>query len=138
MSIVYNGGTYDMFHVGHAQFLERASYYGEVTIALNTDEFVKEFKGRAPVMNFAERYGVLSSCKYVSRVIPNISGADSKPTIVSVRPNIIVSGSDWEHKDYFKQMQFTQKWLDEHGIRLVYVPYTTNISSTIIKKRLGI
>ena len=136
--IVYNGGTYDLFHVGHVQFLERASHYGDVVVALNTDEFVEQFKGRRPVMTFAERYGLLSGCKYVSRVIPNISGADSKPTIVSVRPNFIVSGSDWENKDYFKQMQFTQKWLDEQGIALIYVPYTTNISSTIIKERLGL
>lgn len=138
MSVVYNGGTYDLFHVGHVQFLERASHYGEVVIALNTDEFVEEFKGKKPVMTFAERYGVLSGCRYVSRIIPNISGADSKPTIVSVKPDFIVSGSDWEKKDYFGQMQFTQKWLDEQGIKLIYVPYTTNISSTIIKKRLGL
>ena len=136
--ICYTGGTFDLFHAGHAQFLEKCSYYGDVVVALNTDEFVKEFKGKPPVLTFAERYGVLSSCKWVSRIVPNISGADSKPTIASVKPDIIVSGSDWEKKDYFGQMQFTQKWLDDQGIKLIYVPYTTNISSTIIKERLGL
>lgn len=134
--IAYTGGSFDLFHAGHAQFLEKCSYYGDVVVALNTDEFVEEFKGKRPVMTFAERYTVLAACKYVYRVIANISGADSKPTIASVNPDIIVVGSDWEKKDYYKQMQFTPDWLKEQGIRLIYVPYTNPISTTIIKKRL--
>ena len=136
MSVVWTGGTFDMFHVGHAQFLEKCSYYGEVVVALNTDEFIKEFKGESPIMTFAERYGVLSACKYVSWIIPNISGADSKPTITSVKPDYIIVGSDWKKKDYFKQLQVTQEWLDEQGIILIYVPYTNSISTSEIKRRL--
>jgi len=136
MSIVYSGGTFDLFHAGHAQFLEKCSHYGDVVVALNTDEFVLQFKGKRPIMTFAERFTILSSCKYVARIVANISGADSKPTIVSVRPNFIIVGSDWQKKDYCKQMQFTPEWLEEQGIRLVYVPYTELISSTEIKKRL--
>jgi glycerol-3-phosphate cytidylyltransferase len=134
--ITYTGGTFDLFHAGHVQFLKKCSTYGRVVVALNTDEFVKEFKGKPPVMTFAERYEVLRACKYVDEVIANISGADSKPTITSVMPDIIIVGSDWEKKDYCKQMQFTQGWLDKQGIKLIYVPYTGSISTTEIKKRL--
>lgn len=134
--IAYTGGTFDLYHAGHAQFLEKCSHYGDVVVALNTDEFVKQFKGKLPIMSFAERYGVLSSCKYVNRIIPNISGADSKPTIMSIQPDYIIVGDDWAKKDYYAQMQFTPKWLEEQTIQLVYVPYTSCISSTEIKKRL--
>ena len=79
---------------------------------------------------------VLKACKYVDQVIANSGGADSKPTILQVRPNIVAIGTDWAKKDYYKQMQFTQDWLDEKDISLIYIPYTKGISSTEIKTRL--
>jgi glycerol-3-phosphate cytidylyltransferase len=136
MSRVYTGGTFDLFHAGHVRFLRRCHQMGEVIVALNTDEFVKEFKGKAPIMTYNEREEVLSACKYVDEVIPNLSGADSKPTIEDVCPDVIVIGDDWKDKDYCKQMGFTMKWLKEQNIELVYIPYTPNISTTIIKERL--
>ena len=133
---VYTGSTFDLFHAGHVQFLRKCSHYGLVTVALNTDEFVERFKGKRPVMTFAERYEVVSACKYVNEVIANISGEDSKSTIEAVRPDLIIVGDDWLKKDYYSQMGFTQKWLDDRHISLIYVPYTKNISTTEIKKRL--
>ena len=79
---------------------------------------------------------VLKACKYVDQVIANSGGADSKPTILQVNPNIVAIGSDWAKKDYYKQMQFTQDWLDDKDISLIYIPYTKGISSTEIKTRL--
>lgn len=133
---VYTGGTFDLFHAGHAQFLRKCSHYGRVVVALNTDEFVKQFKGKAPVMSFAERYEVLRSCRYVSEIIPNLSGADSRPTITSVKPDYIIIGDDWWEKDYYAQLNVTSEWLISEGIELIYVPYTKNISTTNIKSRL--
>jgi glycerol-3-phosphate cytidylyltransferase len=133
---VYTGGTFDLFHAGHVQFLKKCWLHGAVTVALNTDEFVKDYKGISPIMTFAERYELLKGCRYVDDVVANLSGSDSKPTIESVGPDIIIIGDDWKDKDYLKQMQFTSDWLEERGIRLIYVPYTKNISTTDIKKRI--
>jgi hypothetical protein len=33
-------------------------------------------------------------------------------------------------------MGFTQEWLDEHNIGVMFVPYTEEISTTIIKSRI--
>lgn len=79
---------------------------------------------------------MLLCCKYVDDVVENIGGRDSRPAIIMVRPNIIVIGSDWAKKDYYAQMGFTQEWLDQRGIGLAYVPYTKDISTTILKQRL--
>lgn len=135
---VYTGGTFDLLHFGHAAFLHRCSELGSVTVALNTDEFIEAYKGKPPVMSYHEREAVLLSLKSVERVIPNFGGADSKPSIELVNPDLIVIGSDWARRDYYKQMQFTQDWLDERGIGLVYIPYTKHISSTDIKNRLRV
>ena len=139
--IVYSGGTFDLIHSGHIRFLRAcrriAGDEGQVVLALNTDEFVEAYKGKAPVMTYDERKTVLLGCKYVDDVVPNLSGADSKPTILNVEPDFIVIGDDWAKKDYYAQMQFTQDWLDEQGIQLVYVPYTQGISTTELKKRIA-
>lgn len=135
---VYTGGTFDLFHRGHVNFLQRCKEIGEVTVALNTDEFIWEYKNKMPVMTYTEREEVLMACRYVDRVIPNFGGANSKPSIELIQPDMIVIGSDWARKDYYAQMQFDQDWLDERGIALCYIPYTDGISSTKVKGRLAI
>jgi glycerol-3-phosphate cytidylyltransferase len=137
--VVYTGGTFDLFHAGHVNFLKRckeiAGELGSVVVSLNTDEFIKEYKGKPPIVSFSDRMAVLKACKYVDQVIANSGGADSKPTILQVNPNIVAIGSDWAKKDYYKQKQFTQDWLDDKDISLIYIPYTKGISSTEIKTR---
>ena len=135
---VYTGGTFDLFHAGHVNFLKRCSQLGSVVVCLNTDEFIESYKGKAPITTYKERASVLEACKYVDKVIPNEGGPDSKPTIQSEMPDIVAIGSDWARKDYYKQMKFTQDWLDDRGIMLLYIPYTSYISSTEIKRRLKV
>lgn len=138
--IVYTGGTFDLFHSAHVRFLKAcrrlAGDDGEVVVALNSDAFIEAYKGKSPVMTFDERKEVLLGCRYVDRVIANIGGADSKPSIELVMPDLIVIGDDWAKKDYYAQMQFTREWLDQLEIQLVYVPYTLGISTTDLKKRI--
>lgn len=135
--VVYTGGTFDLFHAGHVNFLKKCALLGTVIVSLNSDEFILEYKGKQPAMSFDDRASVLRSCVYVSDVILNVGGHDSRASIESVRPDIIAIGSDWARKDYHKQMGFNQDWLDERDISLIYIPYTRGISSTEIKKRIS-
>lgn len=135
--IVYTGGTFDLFHHGHAHFLEQASRLGDVVVALNTDDFIRRYKGKPPVNSYVERATVLAACRYVTTVTPNDGGADSRPTIERIRPGIIAIGTDWAIRDYYAQMGFTQEWLDERGILLVYLPYTLGVSTTELRRRLA-
>jgi glycerol-3-phosphate cytidylyltransferase len=134
---VYTGGTFDLFHAGHVNFLRECSRFGSVTVALNTDEFIEAYKGKPPVMSFQERAEVLLACRYVDDVVPNFDGADSKTAIDWVTPDVVIIGSDWAVRDYYAQMGFTQSWLDQRGISLCYIPYTQGISSTDIKARIS-
>ena len=140
--IVYTGGTFDLIHNGHTRFLKACSRLagkdGRVVVALNTDEFIEAYKGVSPIMSFDERKEILLGCRYVDAVVANFGGADSKPAIESVMPDLIVIGDDWARKDYYAQMQFTQVWLDERDIQLVYVPYTKGISTTELKQRIAV
>jgi glycerol-3-phosphate cytidylyltransferase len=138
---VFTAGTFDLPHSGHVNFLRECAKIGSVTVAINTDEFIAEYKGKPPVMSYSERSGVIAELRSVDLVIPNWGDAncaavvDEENQIESI--DILAIGSDWARKDYYKQMGFTQDWLDERGISLLYIPYTAGISSTEIKKRLG-
>ena len=125
-----------MFHAGHTAFLRRCADLGAVTVALNTDEFIEAYKGKPPVISYAEREAVLLGCRWVDSVVPNVGGLDSRISIALVEPDLIVIGSDWARRDYYKQMMFDQDWLDDRAIGLCYIPYTKGISSTDIKKRM--
>jgi len=51
MGLIYTGGTFDLFHAGHVEFLRRCSDLGRVLVSLNTDEFIEEYKGKPPVIS---------------------------------------------------------------------------------------
>lgn len=130
------GARFDLFHAGHVDLLRRCSDLGLVVVSLNTDEFINKYKGKSPIHTYEEREEVLLSCKYVHSVIPNRGGQDSKPAILDVRPDYLAIGSDWAGRDYYKQMDFTQEWLDEQDITLVYIPRIRPMSSTLVKERV--
>ena len=140
---VYTGGTFDLFHSGHVEFLERCRALagsvpsgGRVIVGLNTDKFVERFKGRAPAVPYDERAAVLRACQFVDDVIKNTSDEDSRPTIKLAKPNLLVIGSDWHARDYLTQLGLTWEWLHHHSITLAYVPRVTPASSTAIRERL--
>lgn len=141
MASVYTGGTFDLLHAGHIDLLkacrEIAGSKGQVTVGLNSDEFITRFKGKPPVCTYDERKHILEACSYVDRVIKNYNDEDSKPAIISLHPlpDFIVIGDDWACRDYYKQMGFTREWLVDHGISLLYVARLRKLSSTAIKDR---
>jgi cytidyltransferase-like protein len=133
MKTLYTGGSFDGFHLGHVHFLKQCFLLADrVVVALNTDDFIEQFK-RKPLFHYEEREKHLID--FGVEVVPNIGGQDSKPSIEKVDPDIIAIGSDWASRDYYAQMQFTQEWLDEKEIVLVYLPYYPHISTTEIIKR---
>lgn len=135
---IYTGGTFDLIHSGHVNFLRRCAEIGTVTVALNTDEFIESYKGKPPVMSYDERFQVLSEFLSVTNIVPNKNGRDSRETILDASPDIVAIGSDWARKDYYSQMGFSQDWLDEYGIMLMYIPYTKGISTTELKRRMAV
>jgi cytidyltransferase-like protein len=138
--IIYVGASLDILHAGHINFflrLKKMFPNCDIVVALNTDEFIQEFKGHPPVFNYQEREEHLLMCGYVDKVVPNTGGRDSKPAILQVHPDIVAVGTDWLEKDYCKQMDFDAKWLEEHNISLVYIPNLRVVSTTEIKRRLS-
>lgn len=133
--VLYIGGTFDMFHQGHVRLLARARDIGEVTVALNTDSFIQEYKGRPPVMRLDERIEVVAGCRYVDDVVVNTGGWNSAETILKVKPDFIVHGDDWMGNEYLQQLGIDREFLCENEIGLIYLPYTQGVSTTELIRR---
>jgi len=69
--IVYVSGSFDMFHVGHAQFLKDAKSLGTfLLVGIYDDMSVFQAKGVGfPVMSLNERVLNVSACKWVDEII---------------------------------------------------------------------
>lgn len=69
--IVYVAGAFDLFHVGHLDFLEKAKEHGDyLIVGLHTDPVVNQYKGgNYPIMNLHERVLSVLACKYVNEVV---------------------------------------------------------------------
>lgn len=106
---------------------------GTVIVAVNSSAFIARFKTE-PRYTTEERMIMVEHVKGVDEVIEN-TGLDQPSLILSVKPDILVIGSDWARKDYLAQLQIDQDWLDEHNIGLAYVPRTGGWSSTELRAR---
>ena len=69
-NIVLVGGCFDILHFGHIAFLKSAKEIGgELVVFLESDETIKQKKGRKPIHNQEERAQLVASLMYVDMVI---------------------------------------------------------------------
>ena len=133
-------GTFDLTHHGHIRLFKKCRQIagdGHFVIGLNSDEFIKKYKGKLPVMSYKEREQAIEELEIADLILKNDQPkGNAKDIILQSMADLIVVGSDWARKDYYLQMGFNQDWLDERGIGLIYVPYTDGISTTDLRKRV--
>jgi glycerol-3-phosphate cytidylyltransferase len=137
---VYVGGTFDLFHAGHIQFLSQCSQYGKVVVALNADNFSARYK-RRPILSLDERKSAVEACRFVDDVVTNVGNENSGMTIdllLDEHPiKYIAHGDDWTGKSLMAQLGIDQGWLDFRGIQMLYIPYTSGISTSDIIGRIN-
>ena len=135
---VYVGGTFDLFHYGHAKFLENCRKHGKVIVSLNTDDFASRYK-REPIMSLGERMEALRACKWVDDICVNIGDEGSWETIELITNRdikYIAHGDDWSGDSLLRQLGISQRWLDRNSIKMLYIPYTSGISTSEIIGRV--
>lgn len=130
--IVFTPGTWDMFHVGHLNLLKSAKALGDILIVgIKTDELVFKDKGHHPLMSYEDRVAVLESCKYVDLVVPE-NEIDRDHLLEKVDADILAVGDDW-----WEQKVRGHDYMIANNRRVVYLPYTTGRSSSILRKSLN-
>ncbi len=101
LRIVLTSGTFDLFHIGHAQYLEKAKALGDLLIiGVDSDEKVKRRKGpHRPIVPENERVQILSHCRHADVI--TIKGADDPQNhlIKLVSPDVLVVSESTDHED---------------------------------------
>lgn len=134
MIIGYTAGVFDLFHIGHLNILKRAKENCDyLIVAVSTDELVKEYKHKSPVISYNERAEIVKAIRYVDEVVPQLN-RDKFAAWEKYHFNKMFVGDDWKGSALFSQME--QKFADV-GVEIVYFPYTQGTSSTILKEALS-
>lgn len=69
--IVFLQGSFDILNWGHVKAFKQAKSYGDyLIVGLNTNELLKEYKKREPVLPFYQKKFILESIRYVDLVVP--------------------------------------------------------------------
>ena len=97
---IFVNGTFDILHRGHIEMLEYARSLGDhLLVCIDTDTRVKQLKGEdRPVNNQADRAFMLNSLKCVDAVWTFADEAELEYILETYQPDIMVKGSDYEHK----------------------------------------
>jgi len=121
-----------MFHVGHLNLLRNARALGDkLIVGVKTDKLVYRDKGHHPLMSYEDRVAVLAACKFVDAVVPDRS-LKREVLLEKLSVDILVAGDDW-----FERKVRGHHYMINNGKRVVYLPYTSGRSSTILRKALG-
>lgn len=128
--VVFIGGSWDLFHVGHLNILEKSKRLGtKLVVGVLTDDGVSAYKSNS-IITFKDRLRIMEALKLADVVIEQ---NDTDPTNdlkeLGIKPHYLVHGSDWDNcpgEDY----------VNECGGKMVFFPYTKAISTTDIKMRI--
>lgn len=125
--IVLTYGTFDMFHVGHLNLLNRLKILGDkLIVAVSTDEF-NALKGKKTLIPFNQRALIVQNIKCVDMVIGEDTWEQKIEDVKKYNIDIFAMGDDWEGKfDFLKDY-----------CEVVYLPRTKNISTTQLKLELN-
>ena len=94
--VVFTNGCFDILHVGHVTYLEKARNLGKhLIVGLNTDASVRRLKGETrPLVHELDRARVLAAIACVDSVV--LFDQDTPTELIEqIRPDILVKGGDY-------------------------------------------
>ncbi|WP_085516493.1 D-glycero-beta-D-manno-heptose 1-phosphate adenylyltransferase [Marivirga sericea] len=94
--IVFTNGCFDILHLGHVDYLEKAASKGDkLIVAINTDASVSKLKGpNRPINNENARARVIAALSFVDAV--TFFSDDTPLTLIKqLKPDVLVKGSDY-------------------------------------------
>ncbi|MDX5445412.1 MAG: adenylyltransferase/cytidyltransferase family protein [Zoogloeaceae bacterium] len=120
-------GTFDVFHVGHLNLLERARGLGNrLIVGVSTDALNISKKGRAPVFPQEERLRIVQSLKCVDEVFLEESLELKRAYLLHYKADVLAMGDDWRGRfDEFSDI-----------CKVVYFERTPAVSTTAVIEKI--
>lgn len=130
--IGYTQGVYDMFHIGHLNLLNSAKQYCDyLIVGVNSDELVKKYKNKTPVICEENRRLIVDNIKSVDKAII-AKTLDKYDMLKRFNFDVIFIGDDWKGSSRWNE---TEMILKKYNVDVVYIPYTKDISSTKLSQQ---
>lgn len=129
----YTTGVFDMFHIGHLNILKKAKEQCEyLIVGVSTDENVRSYKNKTPIIPFEERIAIVRELKCVDEAVPQTS-MNKMEAWERLHFDALFHGSDWKGSDMYNKM------IEEFaavGVDVVFLPHTEGVSSTLLSEVL--
>lgn len=94
--LVLTNGCFDLLHVGHVDYLERARALGDaLAIAVNSDRSVRELKGPTRPVNSAEDRARVLSALRAADFVTVFDSLRATDVIRAIRPAVYAKGGDY-------------------------------------------
>ena len=122
-------GTYDLFHIGHLNVLERAKNLGDyLIVGVSTDELNFSKKAYYPVYNQYDRLSIVKALQCIDEVFFEESLEKKPDYILKYASDILVMGDDWKGKfDFVSDI-----------CKVIYLPRTEGISTRELRANLNL
>lgn len=119
-------GSFDVIHPGYiAMFQEAKKNCDYLIIGLHVDPTIERPKKIKPILEYQDRFNILSSIKYIDKIYPYKLENDLINLLKEVNPNIRFLGDDYKNKPITGQ---------ELNIPLYYLDRSHGWSTTKFKK----
>ncbi|WP_298432406.1 D-glycero-beta-D-manno-heptose-7-phosphate kinase [Geobacter sp.] len=132
--IVFTNGCFDLLHVGHVKYLQKAKSFGDILVlGLNSDASVRRLKGeKRPLIGEEERAHILAALDCIDYVV--IFDEDTPLRLIeTLRPAVLVKGGD-----YTPEGVVGREVVESYGGRVELVQFVDGRSTTnIIEKILN-
>ncbi len=132
MKKILTVGVYDMLHIGHILLFQHAKEICgeecELIVAVQDGECILKYKpGTKMIYSTEERLYMVKSIRWVDEVCVY---RDVDKDIQNIDFDIFAKGPDQCHEGF----QRAVKWCEDHGKKVVIIPRTDGISSTLLRE----
>ncbi len=133
--VVFTNGCFDIVHLGHIDYLEKARAKGnKLILGLNTDASVRKLKGeKRPLVNEYARSRMMAALQFVDAVI--LFDEDTPLELINaLKPNILVKGNDYSIENIVGAKEVLENGGSVETIELIKGYSTTEIINKILNQ----
>ena len=126
MDLLNNSSQTESFWVNMAKNLGDT-----LIVGVATDRLAEEYK-RKPIIPLYQRIDIIENIKCVDSVV-TYDNLDVTELLIDLKIDVMVVGGDWGK---YPEQEKYKKYIQQNGKKLIKVPYTQGISTTVIRKRI--
>lgn len=132
MKIILTVGVYDMLHIGHILLFKHAKELFpnedcKLVVAVQDGDSILKYKpGTKMVYSTEERMFMVSAIRWVDDVV---TYRDVDIDIQNIVFDVFAKGPDQMHEGF----QRAVKWCDANGKKVIVIPRTEGISSSMLR-----